>query len=176
MPRSALLLIAATLLTASPGWSMGGHTNAPSAKPIIETRALSPTEQAIQDLLDRYASALEQASLELAETAVLVGDFTTIESGYANWSWEDFRDAHLSAELKMFSDIDYKMELLAGEMQGELGFAIYRFTASGIPKGATEPVSVSGLATAIIEQTDDGLRIHHIHSSTPRQGAGQHGT
>jgi len=134
--------------------------------PIIEYRELTPDETTIQAVLDTYAQAMEQKSVEVMEQAVIPGDFSTIESGYPNWTWEDFRDNHLLVEMDTFTDVDYDIKLISGEFQGSLGFAIYQYTASG--KIQDKTVSISGLGTAILEQTDDGWRIHHLHTSAPR--------
>ena len=116
-------------------------------------------------MLDAYAEALEARSLDQAEKSVQADGFTTIESGYANWTWEDFKNSHLGVELEAFSDIDYDMDLISGKMQGQMGYAIYQFSAAGKMNG--EARSTTGYGTAILEQTDAGLRIQHIHSSTP---------
>ena len=142
-----------------------GHGGA-ALGPISEYRELTQTEQTIQAVLDHYSRAMEQKSVELMEQAVIPGDFSTIESGYPNWTWEDFRDNHLLVEMDTFTDVDYTIELISGEFQGSLGFAIYRYTAAG--KVQEKTVSISGLGTAILENTDKGWRIHHLHTSAPR--------
>lgn len=147
--------------------SGASHTGLPPQEPIKNLRDLTIEEEQIQDLLNLYAEAMEEKSLEKAERAVSTGDFIIIESGYPNWQWEDFRDNHLLVEMTDFSDIDYQIDLITGEFQGTLGFAIYAYTASGKLRGT--PTSISGFATAILELKDDEWRIHHIHSSAPRQ-------
>ena len=147
----------------------GGHGHADvdmSKGPITSYRELTSDERRIQILLNKYGDAMEQKSVELMEQAVIPGDFTTIESGYPNWSWEDFRDNHLKVELDMFTNVDYEIDLIVGEFQGSLGFAVYTYTASGDVQERS--VSISGLGTAILEETDDGWRIHHLHTSAPR--------
>ncbi len=161
---AALMLGIAPALTFASGAS---HTGLPPKDPIKNTRALTADEQTIQDLLDLYGAAMAEKSLEKAESAVIPDDFIIIESGYPNWQWEDFRDNHLLVEMEDFSDINYQMDLIAGEFQGTLGFAIYSYTASGKFRGT--PTSISGFATAILEQKDGEWRIHHIHSSAPRE-------
>ena len=144
-----------------------GHAHSDLAQgPIRDYRDLNADEAIIQGVLDAYGTAMEQRSPELMEQAVIPGDFSTIESGYANWSWEDFRDNHLAVEMGMFTDVDYDMALILGEFQGSLGFAIYRYTASGKMEGRA--TGITGLGTAILETTDAGWRIHHLHTSAPR--------
>ena len=134
--------------------------------PIDGYRELTADEAAIQAVLNTYAQAMEQKSVDIMEQAIIPGDFSTIESGYPNWTWEDFRDNHLLIEMDTFTDVDYDIKLISGEFQRSLGFAIYQYTASG--KIQEKSVSISGLGTAILEQTDDGWRIHHLHTSAPR--------
>ena len=166
-----LPVVLTVLLAPGPVLATGqDHTGLAPREPIAEYRELTDDERSIQSLLDVYAQAMEARSVETAEQAVIPGDFSTIESGYANWTWEDFKQNHLSVELESFSDISYVVELIAGEFQGDLGFAIYQFTASGEMNG--QSMVTRGLATAILEKSQGQWRIHHIHSSTPRA---QHG-
>ena len=83
----------------------------------------------------------------------------------------------------MFDDARYDIDIIVGETQGSLGFSVFRDTASGKVKGNT--VSISGLGTAILEQTAAGWRIHaHAHLGSRKQleqaasggRAGGHGT
>lgn len=146
----------------------GGHEHHSDASkgPITDYRELTPDEATIQEVLGTYARAMEQGSIEIMEQAVIPGDFSTIESGYPNWTWEDFRDNHLLAEFQMFTDVGYEINLLSGEFQQDLGFAIFSYTASGAFQGQSS--SISGLGTAILENTAEGWRIHHMHTSAPR--------
>lgn len=170
---SVIKILLGTLcgLVAINTWAAGdhGHGGDPagvSGKPIADYRELTADEALVQSVLDKYAQAMELKSVELMEQAVIPGDFSTIESGYPNWTWEDFRDNHLLVEMDTFTDVDYQIDLIAGELQETLGFAIYRYTASGKVQGNV--VSITGLGTAIMEKTGDGWRIHHLHTSAPR--------
>ena len=160
--------------------SAGSHEQTDMAQAIVEYRALTPTEKTVQDVLNVYAQAMAERSIETMEQAVIPGDFSVIESGYANWTWEDFRDKHLAEEFQMLSDPSYKIDLLVGETQGPLGFAVFRYTAAGKVNG--REISISGLGTAVLEHTDDGWRIHHMHTSAPRDqlekamGSAPHGS
>jgi len=162
-----ILLFCLPILIAANSWAAGDHGHDGAAKgPISDYRELTADEAAIQGVLDKYATAMENKSVELMETAVIPGDFSTVESGYPNWTWEDFRDNHLLVEMDTFTDVNYDIKLITGEFQGSLGFGIYQYTASGKVQG--NPVSISGLGTAILEQTETGWRIHHLHTSAPR--------
>lgn len=144
-----------------------GHAHGNMAQgPISSYRELTADEVTIQGVLDTYGRAMEQKSVEIMEQAVIPDDFSTIESGYPNWTWADFRDNHLLLEMDTFTDVDYDIGLILGEFQGSLGFALYQYTASGM--AAERKVSISGLGTAILEKTDAGWRIHHLHTSAPR--------
>ncbi|MGI9290636.1 MAG: YybH family protein [Gammaproteobacteria bacterium] len=160
------LFILLSLLLPLTSFAVGKHSDIDMTQVIKDYRELNETEQAVQSVLDTYARAMEEKSIEVMEQAVIVGDFSTIESGYANWTWEDFRDNHLAVEIETFGDVDYQIDLVVGETQGSLGFALFKYTASGKVHGKT--VSISGLGTAVLEETDDGWRIHHLHTSAPR--------
>jgi hypothetical protein len=167
---SAAIIASILLMTTSIAIAAGDHGHGGSAEgqtgPIIDYRALTAEEATIQDVLNIYATAMEEKSVDVMEQAIIPGDFSTIESGYPNWTWEDFRDNHLLVEMDAFTDVNYEIKLISGEFQGSLGFAIYKYTASG--KIQDKAVSISGLGTAILEETAEGWRIHHLHTSAPR--------
>ncbi len=162
------IVLAAAIAFSAPAWASGDHAHDAdlSKGPISSYRALTADEATIQAVLDTYGRAMELRSIETMEQAVIPGDFSTIESGYPNWTWEDFRDNHLAVEMAQFTDVDYDMGLILGEFQGELGFAIFKYTASG--KAGGNPVSISGLGTAILELDNGQWRMHHLHTSAPR--------
>jgi len=162
-----LIAVCAAFVSQAVFASGASHTGLPPKEPIKNTRALTAEEQQIQDLLTLYGEAFEQKSLEKAERAVIPGDFYIIESGYPNWEWEDFRDNHFLAEMKDFTDIDYQIDLMVGETQGTLGFAIYQYTASGKFRGT--PTGITGFGTAVLELHEGEWRLHHIHTSAPRK-------
>jgi hypothetical protein len=178
----AILLTTAALAGTPGAWAAGdhdatqhqegehshdGHAHSDLGRgPIRDYRELTAAEQTIQAVLDTYGRAMEQRSVEIMEQAVIPGDFSTIESGYPNWSWEDFRDNHLKIEMASVSDVSYDIALILGEFQGSLGFAIFRYTAGGTVQG--RKTGITGLGTAILEDTDAGWRIHHLHTSAPR--------
>jgi hypothetical protein len=174
--RFSALLVATTLLTGGSNvYAAGDHAHTDMSKPIKDYRELSETELTVQAVLDTYADAMAQRSVEIMEQAIIPDDFSTIESGYPNWTWEDFRDTHLAAEFQAFSEATYEIDLIVGETQGPLGFAIFKYAAAGKAHGRT--ISINGLGTAILEETDAGWRIHHLHTSAPRnqleQAAGE---
>lgn len=186
--RKAITVAAALLTTSAyllPGTALaaGGHAHDEdlSKGAISSYRELTEDEATIQAVLDTYGRAMEEKSIAVMEQAVIPGDFSTIESGYANWTWEDFRDNHLAVEMEQFGDVSFDIGLVLGEFQGDLGFAIFNYTAAGEVAG--NAISISGLGTAILENTAAGWRIHHMHTSAPRsqlqqaeQDMGGHGS
>lgn len=168
MLRKSITTMLATLILPGRALAAGDHAHDEdlSKGPISSYRDLTADEATIQAVLDTYGRAMELRSIETMEQAVIPGNFSTIESGYPNWTWEDFRDNHLAVEMAQFTDVDYDMGLILGEFQGELGFAIFKYTASG--KAGGNPVSISGLGTAILELDEGKWRMHHLHTSAPR--------
>ena len=168
MLHKIITISLATLIAPGIALAAGGHAHDDdlSKGEISSYRALTDDEATIQAVLDTYGRAMEEASVEVLEQALIPGDFTTIESGYPNWSWEDFRDNHFAVEVGQFADVSYDMGLIMGELQGDLGFAVFRYTASG--KVADKPISISGHGTAILEPHDGRWKIHHMHTSAPR--------
>ena len=156
----------ALLIPTTAVFAAGDHAHNDMSKAIKEYRDLTATEQMVQGVMDTYARAMAEGSIEIMEDAIIPGDFSTIESGYPNWTWEDFRDTHLAEEFKVFDDASYDIDLIVGETQGSLGFAVFSYTAAGKVQG--NEISISGLGTAVLEETDAGWRIHHMHTSAPR--------
>ncbi|HJP03602.1 MAG: nuclear transport factor 2 family protein [Gammaproteobacteria bacterium] len=162
------LFLGILIFGSGPALGAGEHAATdPGKGPISDYRELTANETTIQAVLDTYGRAMEQKSVEIMEQAIIPNDFSTVESGYPNWTWEDFRDNHLLLEMDAFTDISYSLQLISGELQDSLGFGVYRYTASGKMQG--QAASISGLGTAILELTDAGWRIQHLHTSAPRQ-------
>lgn len=170
IPRKLLVNALACAVFSIPCFALAAGEHGHQAKePVVNYRALTADEQTIQTLLNGYAKAMEEKSVTLMEEVIIPDDFSTIESGYPNWTWQDFRDNHLLIEMDTFTDVRYTIKLISGELQDPLGFAIYQYTAAGKMQGKTETVSISGLGTAILEKTSKGgWRIHHLHTSAPR--------
>jgi hypothetical protein len=164
-------LIYASLVSFTSAHGAGDHqTDGIARVPIQDYRGLTPDETTIQTTLDTYGRAMEEKSLEIMAQVVIPEDFSTIESGYPNWSWDDFRDNHLLVEMDSFTDIQYSLSLIASELDQSLGFAIYKYTATGNMQGKS--LSITGLGTAILERSSNKTspvwRIHHLHTSAPR--------
>ena len=86
--RMLLSFCAAITVAFSPGANAAGdHANSDMTKAIAEYRELTKTEQLVQDVMDTYARAMAEGSIEVMESAIIPGDFSTIESGHPNWTW-----------------------------------------------------------------------------------------
>ena len=96
-------------LTGRAALAAGNHAETDMTQVIKDYRELNATVQMVQSVLDTYSRAMEERSVEIMEQAVIVDDFSTIESGYPNWTWADFRDNHLAVEMQAFKDVDTRL-------------------------------------------------------------------
>ena len=179
---SAALLLACLALRLAPacaqpaprGGDAGDHGGEPTPTPIAMRRALSADEKTIQFVLDRFADAQKQKSLELLRTAI-TKDFVLIQPGGGAWSRESYEGAQFKHVVEAFSNLRYDTRLLRGALGAKTGYGVFSYDVAG--KMHDKPVEAHGLLTATLVQTREGWRISHIHQSAtgggpPNAGAG----
>ena len=134
--------------------------------PLSASRALTGTEQKIQDALSRYASAFKAKSYEDIESAVSK-DFTLVQGGGAEltaaWSKQEFKDTQFKHVVDMFENVHYDIDLLHGESIGSGATAVFRFSVGGNMHGRA--VSMDGVGTAVLQADGDRFTVSHMHNS-----------
>ena len=70
--------------------------------------AQTAEEKAVRDVLTKEAAAVEKGDLAALDKIWANDESVTVfESGHANYGWTDYRDNHLTPELKEFKNTKY---------------------------------------------------------------------
>lgn len=155
-----LLLVAAsgtTVLAADTG-----DSGAPKLPPGITDWTVAET--ALIGVVEAYHAALTSGDIEAVEAHVLTDDqFVMLEGRHSNWGWTDYRDHHLAGELGDLSKVRFRLRFYRIEIDGSLGYAAFGYEV--LPKEGPEMDFGSGYATVVLDLTDDGWKIRHLHTS-----------
>ena len=129
-------------------------------KTLAEKGELEGDAAEIQSVLDRYAHGTVTRNLpEIESCFVTTDDFLIVESSYPNFGWNDFKKNHLVPELEDIEDIQYEANVIQAFATSELGYAVFKYKASGVNQGNRR--TMQGLGTAVLVPTDEGWKIRH---------------
>ncbi|MYC51506.1 MAG: nuclear transport factor 2 family protein [Gammaproteobacteria bacterium] len=140
-----------------PAWVTRPLSDMPLLGPA---ESLSGVERELQELLDRYAKGVEAAELSEVEACMRTDEaFLSVESSYPNYGWADYDKNHLSLELGMLKNMEYKAELVHAFGNGDLSYGVFVFTASAERDGQRR--TKQGMGTLVAEKIDGDWRIRH---------------
>jgi ketosteroid isomerase-like protein len=124
----------------------------------------SAAEAAITETVQAYYTALSRGDIQALESFVLDDErFVMLEGRHSNWSWPDYRDHHLAGELEDLSKVRFRLSFYRVAVGGTLGYATFAYEV--LPKEGPEMDFGRGFATAVLERTDDGWKLRHLHTS-----------
>jgi uncharacterized membrane protein/ketosteroid isomerase-like protein len=156
-----------------PEVSGAGHAHEHGAErshatpPAITTGASAPVSPADADVisaLESYHAALTSGDATAVERWVTPDEgFAMIEGKHANSGWADYRDHHLSGELKDLSKVRFRLSVNRVQQDGTLAYVSFDYSV--LPKEGPERNFGRGLATAVLVKTDTGWKIRHLHTS-----------
>lgn len=126
------------------------------------------TAMKIREALVQYAAAVERVDLAAIESLWENSDAVTVfESGNANYGWTDYRDHHLKPELGEMKNVKYRLTDIVSHVAGHTAWATMKYTIAADVQ--SRHIDSAGLATAVLENSNDRWRIVHWHSSAPRK-------
>lgn len=135
-------------------------------RPISDMPVLGPAEslgglqKELQELLDRYAKGVESAQLSEIEACMRADEeFLTVESSFPNYGWEDYCRNHLSLELGMLKDMEYRAQLVHAFGNEGLSYGVFVFRASAVREGQRR--AKEGMGTLVAEKINGEWRIRH---------------
>ena len=135
-------------------------------RPISDMPVLGPAEslsgiqKELQELLNRYAKGVESSELSEVEACMRTDEeFLSVESSFPNYGWEDYDKNHLSLELGMLKDMEYKAQLVHAFGNGGLSYGVFVFRASAVRDGQRR--TKEGMGTLVAEEIDNEWRIRH---------------
>lgn len=143
---------AATLL----GLSAVGHAQ-PRAK------SDGPTDQ-VRAVVLAVPVAVERGDLKALDAlyshdpSVLI-----IEGASADVGWKQYRDHHLTPELKAVKNLKYKYSNVAVSVVGEVAWASFDYSLDALMKG--KPLSIKGKGTLVLRKNNGVWKIVHSHTS-----------
>jgi ketosteroid isomerase-like protein len=92
-----------------------------------------------------------------------------IEGGSADVGWKQYRDHHLTPELKAVKNLKYKYSNVAVSVVGEVAWASFDYSLDAVMKG--KPLSIKGKGTLVLRKTAGDWKIVHSHTSGRPAGA-----
>ena len=121
-------------------------------------------EMAVVELITAYYVALTAGSIPAIESHVVDDErFVMLEGRHSNWSWSDYRDHHLAGELGDLGKVRFRLSFYRVAVDGALGYATFAYEV--LPKEGPEMDFGRGFATAILERTEGGWKLRHLHTS-----------
>lgn len=124
--------------------------------------------QAVRTLLESLAGYAQAGDLDAMGTLYAPGPGVhIIEGAGVNHGWEDYRDHHLAPELESFKNFEYRYFAIEPVVRGDLAYSAFRYDLKAdTPSGHVE---AEGRGTAVLERTDQGWKIVHMHTSGRRR-------
>ena len=124
----------------------------------------APTSPA--DVVDAFHSALA-AGDSTGALALLLPEVVIYESGSAEMSRDEFASHHLAADMKFTAGTTREVTDRQSNQSGDFAWVLSQTHTSGTY--GERSINSVGVETVILEQTDQGWRIRHIHWSSRRQ-------
>jgi len=159
-PLAVLLLFA---VSTSAAWAGDTGESDTHARPPAVTD-WTTAEAALIEAVEAYYTALTGGDLSAVDAHVVTGDqFVMLEGRHSNWGWHDYRDHHLAGELDDLNKVRMRLSFYRVRIDGSLGYATFAYEV--LPKEGPEMDFGSGFATAVLDRTDDGWKLRHLHTS-----------
>lgn len=132
----------------------------PARSPRVATAEDSANVRAVILTLAREVERGDLVALE----GIFDPNVVVFESGRVNRGWADYRDHHLAPELAAFTERTLRFANLDLRISNGIASVACDFQFDG--RSAEGPISVSGVATFLLERTAGVWRIVHLHTST----------
>jgi ketosteroid isomerase-like protein len=162
--RSVANAIAVLLLGLAPAIQAGAvEEGGDSDLPPAVTNWAAP-EMAAVEAITAYYAALTGGNIAAIESHVVDDErFVMLEGRHSNWSWPDYRDHHLAGELGDLGKVRFRLSFYRVAVDGTLGYATFAYEV--LPKQGPEMDFGRGFATAVLERTEGGWKLRHLHTS-----------
>lgn len=149
-----------------------GHDNSDGHHDTVATPETIGEQGSPESVVDAFSAALS-ASDRTAIQALMAADAIIAEGGGAEWSFEEYADHHMPADMAFTAATSTTVQtrkVIAGE---QLTTVISQSQIHGVYKGET--IHSQMIETMVLRNEDEGWRIAHIHwSSAPITGEHEH--
>lgn len=142
---------------------------APAAAAQSTASTPRPAEEArVRSTLEVLFAAAERADLAALDTLYAGDSLTVVEGTGINRGWTDYRDHHLAPELREMRNFQYRPFEIEPHVQGNLAWAIFRYTLRAEVEGRT--LDLVGRGTAVLERRGNRWVVRHTQTtSRPRR-------
>ncbi|MGI9091110.1 MAG: YybH family protein [Gemmatimonadaceae bacterium] len=131
----------------TPGISTGSSVSPPAGRWLPRRVPDSAQVRAVIQGVFRAAERMDVAALD----TLYAGDsLTVVEGAGINRGWADYRDHHLVPELREMKGLQYRPEQIEVHVNGDLAWALFRYTLVAESGGHT--ADVVGRGTAVLER------------------------
>ena len=134
----------------------------------LNLSAQTKDEMQVREVLTQNTTAFAQNDMATLDKIWANDEAVTVfENGHANYGWADYRNNHLTPEMKEITNTKYASSDMKIKIDGKTAWATFKYTISGDADG--KHFDGSGLGTAILEKRAGRWVIVHWHSSAPRR-------
>ncbi|CAN5795827.1 MAG: nuclear transport factor 2 family protein [Pyrinomonadaceae bacterium] len=125
-------------------------------------------EKAVSEVLKQEAAAFEKGDVEALNKFWANDEWVSVfESGGADIGWANYRDHHLSPEMKELKNTKHTLSDIRVRVAGKTAWATFKYSLAGDLK--ERHIDVNGLGTAILEERNGRWLIVHRHTSARRR-------
>jgi len=132
----------------------------------IKSYSQGTEEGAVKKVLQEYKSAIEKLSTS-GVVDLFVANSEVIESGKIEGTIAAYLDHHLGPELKEFKSFKFSNYTAKVEVDGNYAFATEEYVYTIVLKDGKE-IKQKGVATSVLQKTEQGWKIKSTHSSARR--------
>lgn len=133
---------------------------------VSKSNAQNTEELAVKKVLNTYKTTIESLTTD-GVMNLFTKDSEVIESGKIEGNIAAYLDHHLGPELKDFKSFKYSNYTVKIQIDGNYAFATEDYIYTIILKDARE-IKQKGVATSVLQKTNDGWKIKSTHSSARR--------
>jgi ketosteroid isomerase-like protein len=133
---------------------------------VSKSNAQNTEELAVKKVLNTYKTTIESLTTD-GVMNLFTKDSEVIESGKIEGNIAAYLDHHLGPELKDFKSFKYSNYTVKIQIDDNYAFATEDYIYTIILKDARE-IKQKGVATSILQKTNDGWKIKSTHSSARR--------
>lgn len=154
---SGVILLAALALA-------GTLSAQPPTLPVGITARSAPGDSVqVAATLRALFAAAERGDMAALDTLYAGDSATIVEGAGISRGWADYRDNHLSPELKELRITRYQPSDIEVHVAGDVAWAIFRYSLMG--EAAGKPVDIVGRGTAVLERRDGRWVVRHTQTS-----------
>lgn len=160
----AIVAAAATVAAAPPAAAQQPAHQHPPQRPAAQApRPLTGEAAQVGATIQALFAAAERGDLAALDTLYAGDSLTVIEGAGLDRTWAEYRDHHLTPELKEMKNFRYRPSDIDAHVAGNTAWAMFRYTLSADVGG--RHVDIVGRGTAVLERRGQRWVIRHTHTS-----------